>query len=249
MPGRLIAAITACALVAGCGAARDDVSDTVLVFAAASLADAFGAVEAVFEDTRPDIDVQLNIAGSSRLREQILEGAPADVFASADPANMGALVESDAVVEPQMVLARNTLAIAVPAGNAAGVAGVGSFADDDLLLGACAPGVPCGELAREVFALAGVDAALDTEEPNVRSLLTKVASGDLDAGMVYITDVLAASATVDRIEIPSGMNVVTEYPIAVLSRAPNPEAGRAFVDFVLSEEGQELLADRGFGAP
>ena len=246
MPWRFISAFAVCALVAGCSGRGDHASSTVQVFAAASLADAFAAVEEAFEEERPDLDVQLNIAGSSGLREQILEGAPADVFASADLGNIILVAESGGIVEPHSTLARNTLTIAVPSGNEADVVGVESFADDNLLLGACAPGVPCGDLAQRVFAAAGIDAALDTEEPNVRSLVTKVASGDLDAGIVYFTDVLAQSTTIDRIDIPPDVNVETEYPIAALTDAPNPEGARAFVEFVLSSRAQELLADRGF---
>ena len=249
MPSRLIVAIAACVLGVGCGAQSESGSDTLRVFAAASLTDAFADIEVAFERQRPDIDVQLNIAGSSRLREQILEGAPADVFVSADVANMDALASAGLLAESPVVLARNSLTIAVPSGNTAGVVGVESFTDDDLLLGACAPGVPCGELAREMFDAAGVDAALDTEEPNVRSLLTKVLSGDLDAGVVYITDVSADPTALDYIEIPPNVNVTTEYPIAVLVDASNPDAGRAFVEFVLSSQAQSMLADRGFAAP
>lgn len=234
--------VTACGGDGGAGG-------TVTVFAAASLTDAFDQVAAAFEEANPGITVELNYAGSSSLRDQILAGAPADVFAAADTAAMDAVVDGDAVAGDPAVFATNEMQIAVPAGNAAGVEGLDDLGDEGLLVGLCAPEVPCGQLGREVLAGAGVTPAPDTEEPDVRSLLTKVAGGELDAGLVYATDVRAAGGDVEGIEIPEGRNVVAEYPIAPLAESGDAAAARAFVDFVLAGSGQEALAAHGFGPP
>jgi len=218
------------------------------VFAAASLTDAFDEVGAAFEKDNPDVEVEFNYGPSSGLREQILQGAPADVFASANTSNMDQVVEGGAAKDPQNFVT-NQLQIAVPAGNEAGVTGLADFAQANLLIGLCAEDVPCGEFGREALANAGVTPSIDTNEADVRSLLTKVESGDLDAGIVYITDVKAAGDKVEGIDIPADDNVTATYPIAALTDSKNAEVAQAFVDFVLSDEGQAILADHGFGSP
>ncbi|MFV0259097.1 MAG: molybdate ABC transporter substrate-binding protein [Acidimicrobiales bacterium] len=233
------------------GAATDEgvIEGPVLVFAAASLTDAFGEMEAAFEAAHPAVDVQLNLAGSSSLREQILEGAPADVFASANEANMDQVGEAGETAGDPEVFAENRLQIAVPAGNPGGVTGLDDFADPELLIGLCAEGVPCGDFARESLAEAGVVPDVDTNEPDVRALLTKVGADELDAGIVYVTDVRAAGDLVEGIDIPEEDNVVATYPIAELAGAPNPDAAAGFVEFVRSEDGRAILASYGFVAP
>jgi molybdate transport system substrate-binding protein len=221
----------------------------LLVSAAASLTDAFTAVAAAFEAAYPDVEVNLNFGGSSALREQILEGAPADVFASANTANMDEVVESGGVSGDPTVFVDNLLEIAVPLGNPAGVAGLADFGRDELLIGLCAAGVPCGDFARQALAAAGVMPAIDTNEPDVRALLTKIEAGELDAGITYLTDVASTGGSVDGVEIPEDQNVVAEFPIAVLAGAPNPGAAAAFVAFVLSDTGRAILADYGFASP
>jgi len=218
----------------------------LLISAAASLTDAFGEIEAAFEAAHPSVEVTLNLAGSSTLRVQILEGAPVDVFASADLANMERLVEADEVAGEARVFARNRLQIAVPAGNPGRVAGVDDLAREELLLGLCAESVPCGDFARAALARAGVRPSIDTAEPDVRALLTKVALGELDAAITYVTDVSAAGPEVRGIDLPRSANLVAEYPIAVRAAAPNAAAARAFVDFVLSADGQVILERHGF---
>lgn len=238
----LVLALSAC----GDGGGRDR---TVVVFAAASLTDAFEEVAAGFEAAQEDVEVELNLAGSPTLREQIREGAPADVFASADEANMAALVAEGQIAGGVRVFATNLLQIAVPAGNPGRISGLEDFADEGLLLGLCAEGVPCGDLARRVLAHAGVRPAVDTEEPDVRSLLTKLGAGELDGGMVYVTDVVAAGADVAGVPIPSEHNPPARYPIALLDEGADPRAAEAFVAFVLGGEGQAILAAHGFGTP
>lgn len=244
----VLLAAAACGADNGAGGAGDARRTTITVFAAASLTDAFTEIADAFEAADDSVTVELNFAASSALREQILAGAPADVFASANPANMDALVEAGDAAEPAD-FAENSLQIAVPAGNPAGITGLGDFAEDDLLLGLCAEAVPCGAFGREALADAGVTPSVDTEEPDVRSLLTKIEEGELDAGIVYRTDVLAAGDAVEGIEVPADQNVVTTYPIAPLTGSEHPEAAAAFVAFVLSEEGQAILVAHGFDEP
>lgn len=237
-----VAAVASLALLA-CGGGD---GRTVTVFAAASLTDAFDDIADAFEDEHPGVVVERNFAGSSSLREQILQGAPADVFASANRSTMEELLATGSVGAPED-FATNRMAIAVPAGNPAGVRDLTDFARSDLLLGLCAVEVPCGESGRRVLSLASVDAAPDTEESDVRALLTKIDAGELDAGIVYATDVLGVGDGIEGVALPDHQNVTTSYPIAVVGEA-DPDAA-AFVDFVLGSRGQEILHDHGFGAP
>jgi len=216
------------------------------VFGAASFASALTEMETAFEQRSPNIDVQLVLAGSSALRLQILEGAPADVYVSADETNMNELIAGGAATTSATV-ARNTMQLAVPTGNPAGVDGLGDLSDDDLLVGLCAETVPCGRFARQVLANAGVTASVDTNEADVRSLLTKIGAGELDAGIVYASDV-AITDDVDGLDIAADVNVVTAAPVAVLTESSAPIAAAAFVDFMLSPDGQSILAHNGFAA-
>lgn len=221
----------------------------ILVSSAASLTDAFAAIEIEFESAHPEYDVVLNVGGSSALREQILAGAPADVFASANLANMDVIAAAGLTVEGPVVFARNHLEIAVPPENPGNVIGLDDFDDPDLLLGLCAPAVPCGVFARQVLQLAGIEPALDTNEPDVRALLTKIQAGELDAGIVYATDVSTARGAVAGIPIPAESNITADYPIAALSGGSNPVGATAFVDFVASPAGQLILFEHGFVQP
>jgi molybdate transport system substrate-binding protein len=236
-------------LLVGAACASEADEGELLVSAAASLTDAFADVEAAFEEANPGIDVILNLGSSSALREQILEGAPADVFASANTSNMDQVAEAGEVTGEAEIFVTNSLQIAVPEGNPADVTGLEDFARDELLIGLCAEDVPCGEFGREALASAGVTPAVDTNEPDVRALLTKIEAGELDAGITYVTDVLPTAGTVEGVDIPEENNVVAEYPIAALGSAPNPDAAAAFVEFVLSEEGQAILTSYGFSPP
>jgi molybdate transport system substrate-binding protein len=238
-------------LVAACGGSGEGVESEgeLLVSAAASLTDAFGEIGAAFEAANPGVDVVLNLGASSALREQILEGAPADVFASANTSNMDQVAEAGEVAGEAEIFVTNSLQIAVPAGNPAGVVSLDDFANEELLIGLCAEDVPCGEFGREALASAGVTPSIDTNEPDVRALLTKIEAGELDAGITYVTDVMSTDGAVEGVDIPEESNVVAEYPIAVLAGAPNPDAAAAFVEFVLSEEGQAILTAYGFASP
>lgn len=245
-PFSILLAVVLLAAVA-CGG-DDAAPDTVRVFAAASLTDAFGELAEAFEDAHPGTEVELNLAGSSALREQILSGAPADVFASANVSNMQVVVDEGLAEAPE-VLVVNELQIVVPAGNPAGVETLEDFADESLLIGLCAVEVPCGDFGRQALDAAGVDPRPDTEEPDVRALLTKVAEGELDAGLVYRTDVLSAGDDVEGIDIPADLNVVAEYPIATLTGSSPADLAAEFVAFALSDDGQAILRSYGFGSP
>lgn len=230
--------------VAGCGGGAGGRS--IDVFAASSLTDAITEIAAGFEAADPNVDVRLNLAASSTLREQILEGAPADVFAAANETTMAAVVERDRVAAPPVAFARTRLVIAVPAGNPGAVTGLDDLDRSELLVGLCAPGVPCGDLAREVLARAGVDAAVDTDEPNARALTAKLADGELDVGLIYATDAMSM-AGVTAIPIADRFDAVATYAIAPLAGSGDDAA--SFVAYVLSPAGRAILAEHGFELP
>jgi len=231
---------------------RADEPREVTVFAAASLREAFEDLAKTFE-AKSGVKVRVNLAGSQELRTQIENGARADVFASADQKHMAALVQASLVASPR-VFARNTPVIIVPKGNPAKV---GSFQDlpkaKKLVIGV--PEVPIGAYTLQILDKAGADfktkvlANVASRELNVRQVLAKVSLGEADAGIVYRTDALASKDKVEIIEIPAKVNVIAEYPVAVLSKAPQAAAARAFVDLLLSADGQKRLAAAGFVAP
>lgn len=227
-----------------CG--EEATTSTIFVSAAASLADAFAEMEEGFEAENPGVDVVVNLAGSATLREQILDGAPVDVFAAANGSTMAEVVAAGRAASAPVVFARNRLQIAVPLGNPGAVTGLPDFANDRLLIGLCAEGVPCGDLARQALQAAGIEPSLDTNETDVRALLAKLEEGEIDAGIVYVSDVTAAGGAVEAIDFSEASEFVAEYPIVVVESAPNPEGAVEFMDFVLSEEGQRILAENGF---
>ncbi len=222
---------------------------TLTVFAAASLTDVFTGLGQQLESDNPDLTVQFNFAGSSALATQLTQGAPADVFASANPAQMAVVTDAGLAAGEPTVFTANVLQIAVPAGNPAGVTGLADFGREELALAVCAPEVPCGSASEDVFAAAGVTPRPDTQEEDVRAALTKVELGEVDAALVYATDVTAAGDAVEGIAFPEAEDAVNDYPLVTLAEAPNAGAAQAFVDLVLSGEGQEALQDAGFRAP
>ena len=244
----LLLALVACGESDGEPRSADEVSGQVRVFAAASLTEAFPLIAEAFEQAHPGVDVMLNFGSSSALAQQILAGAPADVFAAASPATMATVTTTGDATDPR-VFARNALQIAVPPGNPGGVTGLADFADEDLVLALCAEQVPCGAAAAAALASAGVRAAPDTLEQDVKAALSKVRLGEVDAALVYRTDVLAAGDDVQGIAFPEAAAAVNDYPIAVLADAPSPAAAAAFSSFVLSDPAQSLLARAGFTGP
>lgn len=245
----MLSAAVAALLVATSAIACGGGGQRVLtVFAAASLTEVFTDLERRFEQAHDGIDVRLNLAGSSRLAQQIAEGAPADVFASADTEPMAGLEQEGLLAGPATPFATNTLTIAVPRGNPAGITGLTDLADPGVTVVVCAPAVPCGAAAKRVQRLAGVTLRPASEETDVRSVLTKVEVGEADAGLVYATDV-TASGRVEAVTFPEAAEVVNTYPVAVLADAAEAAPARWFVDLVLSEEGRRSLREAGFGLP
>ena len=232
----------------GGSGASGSVSGTVTVFAAASLTEAFTSIGRQFEAAHPGATVRFNFGASSSLAQQIVQGAPADVFASASPKNMTQVAAAGAADAPKN-FARNVMEIAVPPGNPAHITGVADLARSGVKVALCQPQVPCGSVAAKVFANAGVTVKPVTLEQDVKSTLTKVELKEVDAGVVYVTDVKSAGAKVTGVVIPADINASTQYPIAALTKAPNSAAARAFVDYVLGPTGQSVLTAAGFEAP
>lgn len=261
-PRLLVAAAASLLLLAGCastdaapGASADpsvsigrELTGELTVFAAASLGDAFDEIATAFEQEHPSLEVvPIRYDGSSTLATQLIEGASADVFASADEKNMTTVTDAALAKDPQL-FASNTLVIAVPDGNPGGVADLADLADPALTVVLCAPEVPCGAAATTLLANAGVTVTPASLEQNVTAVLTKVAADEADAGLVYATDVVGEDA-VESIVPDGAADVVNRYPLVALDEAPNPEAAEAFVAFVLGPKGQQILADHGFGTP
>lgn len=221
----------------------------VTVLAAASLTEAFTTIAADLEAANPGLTVRLSFGASSALAEQIVAGAPADVFAAASPATMATVTDAGLAEGEPQVFVRNVLQIAVPAGNPAGVTGLADFARDDLRLAVCDTKVPCGAAATKVFEASGTAAKPDTLESDVKATLAKVQLGEVDAALVYATDVQAAGADVEGIEFPEAQDAVNDYPIVALAAAPNPEGAAAFVAAVTSASGVDVLGEAGFLPP
>lgn len=248
----LLGAMAALALLAvACGS--DDPSQgsegDITVFAAASLTAAFTEIADAFMADNPEAKVTLNFAASSELVTQITEGAAADVFASADNNNMTKLSDAGLTGSEPEVFASNLLQIIVGPGNPKGIATVADLADPDLIVVICAPEVPCGKYAATLFTNAGVTVRPKSLEENVKAVVNKVTLGEADAGIVYRSDVMAAGADAEGIDIPADINVLAQYPIVVTKDATNPDGAAAFNAFVLSDKGQEILASYGFLAP
>jgi molybdate transport system substrate-binding protein len=247
-------------LTAGCGGddgsgASGDEGTTLTVYAAASLTQTFEAIGAEFEKQHDGVTVEFSFGGSSDLVSQIQEGAPADVFASADTANMDKLTGEDLQAADPQHFATNTLEIAVPPGNPGAVRSFADLAKAGLNVVVCAPEVPCGAAAVKVEEAPGVDIAPVSEEQSVTDVLAKVTSGEADAGLVYVTDVIAAGDDVEGIAFAESAEAVNTYPIAALKDASDRDSpdssdssglAQAFVDLVMSAEGQQILADAGF---
>lgn len=246
----VLSALLALALpLAACGGDSDNggSTDTLTVYAASSLTAAFGEIAQDFEADHDGVEVKLSFGGSSDLVTQIQNGAPADVFASADTATMDELVADDLTAADPQDFATNTLEIAVPPGNPAGISSFADLAKPGVQLVVCAPEVPCGAAAQQVADDAGVTLEPVSEEQSVTDVLGKVTSGEADAGLVYVTDVQAAGDDVEGITFPESAGVVNTYPIAPVKGAG--DLAQQFVEFVLGDTGQQVLADAGFGKP
>jgi molybdate transport system substrate-binding protein len=220
----------------------------ITVLAAASLTEAFSQIGKDFEAKNPGSEVTFSFGSSATLATQIVQGAPADVFAAASPATMKTVTAAGAANTPKDFVS-NKLEIAVPKGNPHKITGLQDFADESKRIALCAPQVPCGAAAVRVFAEAKIVPKPDTLEQDVKATLQKVASDEVDAALVYHTDVLSAGDQVDGIEFPEAQQASNVYPIATLKDSKNPALAQAFVDYVLSPQGQAVLAKAGFAQP
>lgn len=242
----LAAALALGACGGGSGDAPGDAEVTITVGAAASLTTVFPAIAEAFEAASPGIRVEITVAGSSAIAEQIVQGAPIDVFAAAGSGPVDPLA-ADGLVADVQTFATNSLAIAVPPGNPGGVVELADLARVSVAV--CQEPVPCGSAALALFERNSLTVTPVTLEPDVRAVLTKVSADEVDAGIVYVTDIVAAGDAVVGIAIPASSNVTTEYPIGLVTASEHLEAARAFIAFVLSDQGQRILADAGFTAP
>ncbi|MEH0970521.1 molybdate ABC transporter substrate-binding protein [Micromonospora sp. CPCC 205546] len=240
------------AALAGCGGAGlggGAADDTVTVFAAASLTESFTRLGEDFEAAHEGTTVVFNFAGSAALAAQVDQGAPADVFASADRRNMATVTGAGHADGDPVVFVRNQLVVAVPRGNPRGVAGLADLARPGVKVALCAEQVPCGAAARTALDAASIALTPVTLEQDVRGALSKVRLGEVDAALVYRTDALAAAADVTAVEFPESVRAVNDYPIVALREAPNPDGARAFVAYVRSQRGRAVLTEAGFQAP
>jgi molybdate transport system substrate-binding protein len=218
------------------------------VLGAASLREALADVAPAFEARHQGVDVEVGVDGSSRLAAAIIEGAPADVFASADQASLDRVIDGGQAKGPGTVFATNELAIVVAAGNPLGIENLNDLLRSDVVLALCADLTPCGAYTRRALRRAGLEVPPSSAEASVADVLARVQLGEADAGVVYETDLRGASG-VEGVELADDVQVRATYPAAVLADAPNPDVAAAFVAFLTSAEAQAILRSHGFGPP
>jgi len=243
----------AAAVIGACSTASTGVDTPVpgdvMVFAGSSLTDAFKRAGDELTRANPDARFTFNFGSSSTLATQITNGAPADVFASADDANMQKVVDAKLTDGIPLTFASNRLQIAVAPGNPKKIAGLADLARSDIVLVLAAPTVPAGKYALEALTRAGVTAKPASQEVDVRAVLNKVGLGEADAGIVYVTDVKSAAGRVMGVDVPDQQQVVARYPITVVKGSRNEALAHRFVDFLTSPAGQSVLAEFGFSHP
>ena len=233
----------------GGSSAASGATGNLTVLAAASLTESFNRIGKDFEAANPQVKVTFSYGGSSGLAQQITSGAPADVFAAASPATMKTVTDAgDATGEPA-VFVRNQLVIAVGKGNPKGIRALADLTGPGLKVALCAEQVPCGAAAKKALTAAGVKLTPVTLEQDVKSALSKVKLGEVDAALVYRTDAKASASDVEGIEFPESAGAINDYPIVALKNAPNPSAAAAFVAFVQSGPELDVLVDAGFQKP
>ncbi|GAA1713643.1 molybdate ABC transporter substrate-binding protein [Nonomuraea bangladeshensis] len=220
----------------------------VTVFAAASLTGTFTELGRTFEAAHPGTTVKFNFGSSATLAQQIVQGAPADVFAAASPATMKTVTDASLAASP-VTFVRNKLQIAVPKDNPAKVDELKDLTDAKVKVALCAEQVPCGAAAVKALDAAGLRVTPVTLEQDVKATLTKVELGEVDAALVYRTDVIASAGKVTGIEFPEADQAINDYPIATLAKAPAGDLAGQFMDLVLSQQGKDVLTKAGFEAP
>lgn len=245
-----IAALAPLIFATACSSASESQAQTTLeVYAASSLATPFAAAGLAYEKEHPHVKVKFNLGASSDLARFVQEGAPADVFASADISNMDKVESQDLLDSQSVIFATNYLEIIVEKGNPLNITSLQDLTQPDLIFVTTDPEVPIGKYTAEVLDKAGVTITPDSFESNVKGIMLKVASGEADAGIVYHSEVIASDGQVQGIEIPSQFNIVAEYPIGIIENSPNKKDARHFIDYLLSPEGQALLIKYGFTTP
>lgn len=255
LPTVALAAAVATTLTAvtGCGTEEPSPGGStstrgITVLAAASLTEAFTKIGKDFEAKNSGRTVTFSFGSSATLATQITQGAPADVFAAASPATMKTVTDAGAAGTPTNFVS-NTLEIAVPKGNPHQITGLADFGDQKRRIAICAPEVPCGAAAVKVFAAAKITPRPDTLEQDVKATLHKVAEDEVDAALVYKTDVISSTADVDGITFRESAQAVNAYPIVTLKESKDAATAQAFVNYVLSPEGQAVLTKAGFAKP
>jgi molybdate transport system substrate-binding protein len=252
----LVPVVVTSLLAAACGSddpggdgSGPDLSGTLTVLAAASLTESFEQLADRFEATHDGVEVDLAFDSSATLAEQVTQGAPGDVLATADERTMQLVTDAGSAAGTPELFATNELVLVVPADNPAGIDELADLDGGDSDYVVCVESAPCGALAASVLEGAGIAAPPASEEVDVKAVLSKVELDEADAGLVYATDAVAAGDRVQAIDIPAAGDAVNRYPIAATADAAEPDLAAAWVELVLSEEGQQVLRDAGFGAP
>jgi molybdate transport system substrate-binding protein len=242
---RVLAFLGIAALVS-CGGSSDSDPSALTIFAASSLTGEMPKIVDAFKSEYPDSDIEVSFGSSSDLAIQIIEGAPFDVFASADRTNMSKVEEANLVNASATMFASNTFAVIVEKGNPLDIASLTDLAKPGVVVVQCVTTAPCGNGALTVFKNAGINVIPKSYEENVKSVVTKVSSGEADAGIVYVTDAMAAEEQTDEIAIDAGLNTTTDYYIAASKRSSDVDLAQKFADFVVSPLAQEILRKYGF---
>ena len=233
------------AAAASSSAAKASASGPVTVFAAASLTESFNNEKTTLQTEQPGLSLTYSFAGSGTLVTQIQQGAPADVIATADTATMQKLAEAG-LVESPTVFAHNKLEIAVAPGNPKNIKTLADLARSDVTMVLADPSVPAGKYAAQVLQKADVTVSPKSLEADVKSTIARVTSGEVDAAIVYVTDVNAAGSKVTGVEIPDAQNAIADYPIAIVKATTHHDAAAAFVDAIVKGSGQYALQQSGF---
>ncbi len=247
--GRAGAGVAATVLLLASGCGDDDGAaegETLTVLAASSLTDVFGELEQTYEDEHPGVEVELTFDSSSTLAEQVVQGAPADVLATADEQTMQLVVDEGLAGVP-LEFARNELVLVTPPDDPGGIDAIEDLDTGEVTYAVCVPDAPCGAASEKLLGLVDVTAEPVTEEDNVRDVLTKVTTGEVDAGLVYVSDAQAAGEDVDAVEVPEADQALNADVIAPLADAgDDPDLAQDWIDLVRSDEGQQALQDYGF---
>jgi molybdate transport system substrate-binding protein len=244
--GAMAALVLASLFVAGCGSGGSADRTTLRVLAAASLTEPFTALEKTYEKAHPGVDVALSFDSSAILVEQLSQGLDADVLATADQKSMDQAVSAGVVTGKPRAFATNTLVIVTPHGNPAKVTGIDDL--ERVTFAVCVPAAPCGDATRRLFALDHVTAKPTTEEESVKGVLTKVVTGEVDAGLVYVSDARSAGDQVHPVRAANSSEVVNVDPIAAV-KGSREEAAQAWIELVTGVQGRKVLKSHGFGPP